>query len=236
MATEDNNCIICTAEINLLKPCNICETYFCQVCYNLYRTTYNKHICAMCRNSLPIYNNDGLDEELNHAFITYMKKHISSNDEEAKYNNIVELINARLALPHINNYINHINNTVYAHHRQCEKVFNAILFMLIVCILYILLGLASVLSTSPSYNQYIALGPINGVMLYIIIKLCKLYAYIDNLTISKAFIEGFITGICLFYSAIVWNNAGTVFAILTWLLNGLTLIVIQSQHCSKRVV
>ena len=235
MAAEDNNCIICTAEINLLKPCNICETYFCQVCYNLYRTAYNKHTCPMCRNPLPIYDN-GLDEELNHAFITYMKKHIASNDEEAKYNNIVELINARRALPHINNYINHINNTVYAHHRQCEKAFNAILFMLIVCILYILLGLACVLSTSPSYERYIALGPINGVMLYIIIKLCKLYAYIDNLTISKAFIEGFITGICLFYSAIVWNNAGTVFAILTWLLNGLTLVVIQSQHCSRRVV
>ena len=231
MATEDNNCIICTAEINLIKPCDICETYFCQVCYNLYRNTYNKHICAMCRNPLPIYDS-GLDEELNHAFVTYMKKHISSNDEEAKYNNIIELINARQASP----YINHINNIVNAHHKQCEKAFNAILFMLIVCILYILTGITCVLVKSPSYEQYIALGPINTVMLYIIIKLCKLYAYIDNLTISKAFIEGFITGVCLFYSAIVWNNAGTVFAILTWLLNGLTLVVIQSQHCSKRVV
>ena len=231
MAIEDNNCLICTTNVNLLKPCNICETYFCQVCYNLYRVVHNKHICATCRNPLPIYDY-GLDEELNLAFTAYMKKHIASNDEETKYNTIVELIRAR----QVNINITHINNIINSHHKQCEKVASEIIFMLITCLIYIALAFACVLSKQPSYKQYMAFIPSGFVVLYIILKLCRLSYYIDYLTISKTFIEGFITGICLFYSAIVWNNAGTVFAILTWLLNGLSLIVIQSQHCSRVVV
>ena len=231
MAIEDNNCLICTTNVNLLKPCNICETYFCQVCYNLYRVVHNKHICAMCRNPLPIYEY-GLDEELNLAFTAYMKKHIASNDEEAKYNAIVELIRAR----QVNINITHINNIIYSHHKQCEKVASAIIYMLIVCLIYIALGMACVISKSPTNEQYIAFIPSGWIMSHIIIKLCRLSYYIDDLTISKAFIEGFITGFCLFCSAIVWSNVGSVFVILTWLLNGLTLVVIQSQHCSRVVV
>jgi len=227
----DNHCLICTIEVNILKPCNICETYFCYMCYNLYRTIYNKHLCATCRNPLPIYEG-GLDEELNNAFVSYMKKYIYSKDEEAKYNNIVELIRAR----QVSAYTTYINNIIYEHHKQCKKVNSAIVYMLVVCILYIALAVACVLCKSPTYEQHMAIVPSGCIALYIIIKLCRLDYYIDYLTISKAFIEGFITGICLFYSTIVWNNVGSVFAILTWLLNGLTLVVIQSQHCSRTVV
>jgi len=195
---------------------------------------------------LPVYEHN-LDLELKNAFETYMKKHIASVDEELKYNQVLELIAARInyrlsehiaineRMP-INNYFYYLNIIIHEHHKQCEKVTSAIIFMLIVCLIYIALATACVLSKQPSYAQYIAFGPSGCILLYIIFKLCKLRYYIDDLTISKAFIEGFITGVCLFYSVIIWNNVGSVFAILTWLLNGLSLIVIQSQHCSRNVV
>ena len=259
MSDNNNYCLVCIASINLLKPCEVCETWLCQTCYHLYRIKYNKHICASCRQPLPVYEHN-LDLELKNAFETYMKKHIASADEELKYNQVLELITTRInyqilneriaannhmfvnpynaANQHmtVNNYFNYLNSVIHAHHKQCEKVASAIMFMLIVCLLYIVLATACVLSKQPSYEQYMAFIPSGFVVLYIILKLCRLSYYIDYLTISKTFIEGFITGICLFYSAIVWNNAGTVFAILTWLLNGLSLIVIQSQHCSRHVV
>jgi len=257
--SDDGYCIICVSNINILKPCDRCQTYFCQICYLLYRTKYNKHICATCRQLLPRYENN-LDPELKNAFETYMKKHIASADEAIKYNQVLDLIttrinyqilNDRIAVNQhmiinehmpinnymsVNNYFSYLNNVIHAHHKQCEKVASAIIFMLITCLIYIALAFACVLSKQPSYAQYIAFTPTGFVTLYIIYKLCRLSYYIDDLTISKSFIEGFITGICLFYSAILWNNVGTVFAILAWLLNGLTLIIIQSQHCSQRVV
>lgn len=256
---NDEYCLVCTISINILKPCDMCKTFFCQTCYYLYRIKYNKHICATCRQPLPRYENN-LDPELKNAFETYMKKHIASADEAIKYNQVLDLIttrinyqilNERIAVNQhlavnermtinnymsVNNYFNYLNNVIHAHHKQCEKVASAIIYMLISCLIYIALAFACVLSRPSSYAQYIAFGPTGFVTLYIIFKLCRLSYYIDELTISKAFIEGFITGICLFYSAIVWNNVGTVFVILTWLLNGLTLIIIQSQHCSRHIV
>jgi hypothetical protein len=144
------------------------------MCYNLYRTIYNKHLCATCRNPLPIYEG-GLDEELNNVFVSYMKKYIYSKDEEAKYNNIVELIRAR----QVSAYTTYINNIIYEHHKQCKKVNSAILCMLVVCIIYIALAVACVLCKSPTYEQHMAIVPSGCIALYIIIKLCRLDYYID---------------------------------------------------------
>ena len=232
----DKYCLVCLTQINLLKPCETCEMCFCHKCYWLYRIKYNKHICAMCRQPLSTYKSSY--QEIKHALDIYMNLHIASTNEEAKYQAVLELVTNYAEYQPVNTHgdLNYINNLIHTHHKQCEKVASVIIYMWFVCLIYILLAYACVLFTSPSNVQYIACGPSGLVMLYIIAKLYQLKNYIDKLTISNAFIEGFITGACLFYSAIIWNNAGSVFAILTWLLNGATITIIKSKQCGRCVI
>ena len=164
---------------------------------------------------------------------------MNSHNEEATYNTIIETLDRAqnyilLYQPHHSAVLNYMRNEVMGHHMNCIRAAQSVKYILASCVIYLALGIVCGVSKDPSDRNLFAVIPCGIMIVWIIAKILDLKSYVDLLKMKLAVFESIISGIWLFYAAVIWNNVGTAFAALTWLINGFSIVMVIAPSCAMR--
>ena len=206
-------CVICLSPQASITPC-VCQVAFCPPCFEQYRLYRFVH-CPICRRNW----SPALATVRVYAALSALLSHmLNTRAEQAQYNAVIALLG-----PHGENTAAY--TTANIHHAECRRRSRLANVMIGWCFIWMFI-LIGTLFNRP--NDWIDFIPCVAYGAWLIAKTMCLNAYAESLTLAKGIIEYFVTGVCLFYTAIQWNNSYMILCIILWCSNSMSILFMTS--------
>jgi hypothetical protein len=197
-------CVICLTEPAPITPC-VCRVAFCPRCYQQYQQYQFVH-CPMCRRAGAQMR---FTAQLYTALSALFLHVLNTRAEEAQYAAVIALLGPEHLAARA---------TADAHHAECRRRSLLANLMTGWCFIWMIVLTGTLFNRPNNWVDFIPCG-IYGV--WLIVKTICQNAYAERMNLARGFIECFLTGVCLFYTAIRWNNSYMILCIILWCSNSL---------------